>query len=208
MCGKLKCCLNFEEEQYAEALALFPNTRRKLETRAGTAFFQKMDILKGLMWYSYEDKPDVFIPIHRDDVAEIQQMNSRNELPESLDDYTEAVENDIMVDNLLDNEDLNRFDKPARKKKKRRKKSNNNRNNQAQNRNRSANDRNRRRDDSDRSRDNRNQNRPNKDGNPNRPKNQKGNYRGKRRDGGRNSKGNNNPNRNQRRSNNQNEKKD
>ncbi|NND63763.1 MAG: hypothetical protein HKN48_11300, partial [Flavobacteriaceae bacterium] len=53
-CGKLKCCLNYELDTYLEALEEFPRTDVKLLTEKGKANCQKIDIFKGLMWFSYE----------------------------------------------------------------------------------------------------------------------------------------------------------
>src|SRR5690554_6928897 len=43
-CGKLKCCLNYELDVYMEELKKFPDTKKKLKTKKGNAFFQKMEI--------------------------------------------------------------------------------------------------------------------------------------------------------------------
>ena len=52
-CGKLKCCLNYEYDTYIDALKSFPDNHINLKTKKGEAFYQKSDIFKGLMWYSY-----------------------------------------------------------------------------------------------------------------------------------------------------------
>ena len=55
-CGRLKCCLNFELDQYIEATDAFPKAKIiKLDTVNGFAYVRKTDILKKLMWFSYED---------------------------------------------------------------------------------------------------------------------------------------------------------
>ena len=41
-CGKLKCCLNYELENYMEALKEFPNTKILIETKKGKASVQKI----------------------------------------------------------------------------------------------------------------------------------------------------------------------
>ncbi len=110
-CGKLKCCLNFEHDNYKEELRKFPSTQKRLRTKSGEAFFQKMDILSGMMWYSYVDNPSLFIPVKREDVIKIQQLNEKGELPEVLDEYTEIVSEEIKFDNVIGQDDLTRFDK-------------------------------------------------------------------------------------------------
>ena len=49
-CGKLKCCLNYEYDTYVDALKSFPDNHINLKTKKGEAFYQKIDIFKGLMW--------------------------------------------------------------------------------------------------------------------------------------------------------------
>ena len=56
-CGKLKCCLNFELDQYKEAVAQFPPPSTKLMTRKGKAGHFKTDIFGGKMWFQYFDEP-------------------------------------------------------------------------------------------------------------------------------------------------------
>lgn len=126
-CGKLKCCLNYELDQYTEALEEFPNTNIKLETKKGRAFFQKMDIFKRKMWYSYEDDPMSFIELPLDRVKEVINANEKGNIPEDLYNYVEQVETIKAPDyeNVVGQDSLTRFDNKKRKKKKRR----NNRNN-------------------------------------------------------------------------------
>ncbi|MEO0405009.1 MAG: regulatory iron-sulfur-containing complex subunit RicT, partial [Bacteroidota bacterium] len=45
-CGKLKCCLNYELDQYVEAVKHFPKGNVKIQTELGTAFHFKTDIFK------------------------------------------------------------------------------------------------------------------------------------------------------------------
>ena len=133
-CGKLKCCLNFEVDQYQEALKEFPDSRKRLKTKEGEAYYLKMDVLKGMMWYSYADQFGSFVGLQKDKVKEIQMMNAKGELPESLEDFTEKiVETGPSFDDVIGQDDLTRFDNASRSKKKKSKR--NNRNNQGGNRN-------------------------------------------------------------------------
>jgi cell fate regulator YaaT (PSP1 superfamily) len=128
-CGKLKCCLNFEQEVYAEEAKLFPDTKKRLKTKKGEAFFRKMDILKGEMWYSYTEHPENFIKIQRDKVDEILQLNAKDVFPESLDAFGETHEEAVKFDQVVGQDDLSRFDNPQKKSNARnRKRGRNNRN--------------------------------------------------------------------------------
>ena len=86
-CGKLKCCLNYEYEAYTEALKEFPDSNIVLKFKNGDAMFQKNDVFKGIMWYSYAtDKSNIMaIPIAK--VKEIIELNKKGTLPEKLEDY-------------------------------------------------------------------------------------------------------------------------
>ncbi len=118
-CGKLKCCLNFENDNYKEELRKFPSNRPKLFTDAGTAYFQKMDILGGIMWYTYESNPSNFIPLKVDDVKNIQELNAKDKKPESLEYYADTtIEEAVKFDNVIGQDDLTRFDNKDKSKRK------------------------------------------------------------------------------------------
>jgi cell fate regulator YaaT (PSP1 superfamily) len=54
-CGRLKCCLNYELEQYMSALKHFPPIDTRLQTTAGTATVAKLDIFRDRVWLEYPD---------------------------------------------------------------------------------------------------------------------------------------------------------
>ena len=58
-----------------------------LKFKNGDAMFQKNDVFKGIMWYSYAtDKSNIMaIPIAK--VKEIIELNKKGTLPEKLEDY-------------------------------------------------------------------------------------------------------------------------
>lgn len=61
-CGRLKCCLNYELEQYMSVLRDFPRVDTEVETATGRGTIQKLDIFKRIVWIQYadgswEDKP-------------------------------------------------------------------------------------------------------------------------------------------------------
>ncbi len=128
-CGRLKCCLNYELDQYIEALQDFPDKAEKLQTEAGTAYLQKTDIFRRLMIYKYRDKPlYVKVPVER--VREILEMNARNEKPEDL---LIEVEMDLFDrDNTVGHISLETLEKKEKMKKRARRQKNRKR----QNRNR------------------------------------------------------------------------
>ena len=54
-CGRLKCCLNYELEQYMKALRDFPKVDTPIATAYGRGTIQKLDIFKDVVWIQYKD---------------------------------------------------------------------------------------------------------------------------------------------------------
>jgi len=113
-CGRLKCCLNYELETYLDALSEFPSTDRlQLKTEQGVAHLQKTDILKRMMWFSY-DRSSEWTAIHLDRVNEILALNAKNEKPESLIDLSfanDTIESLEPAADLISDHSLTRLDK-------------------------------------------------------------------------------------------------
>ncbi len=120
-CGKLKCCLNYELDVYTDALKEFPDTEKKLKTKKGTAFFQKMDVFKKLLWYSYDEDPFQFIELSLERVNQIVTENKKGNLPEELKDFSSALvkAKKPVFENVVGQDSLTRFDNKGGKKKKR-----------------------------------------------------------------------------------------
>ena len=127
-CGKLKCCLNFELDSYRSALKEFPKMETRLYTEKGTAMCQKIDIFKGLMWYSYKEEPMTWHKLNIAQVHEIIALNKAKKPVEALDEYSEddsQTSENISFDSGEGADSITRFDRP---KKKRRNNRNRNRN--------------------------------------------------------------------------------
>lgn len=54
-CGRLKCCLNYELEQYMATLERFPRVDTVLRTPTGEGRIKKIDIFKDVVWVVYPD---------------------------------------------------------------------------------------------------------------------------------------------------------
>ena len=123
-CGKLKCCLNYELDSYLDALKAFPDTNVKLKTKKGEASFQKMDIFKNLIWYSYDNvSGSDWVALHVKKVDQVLKENKRGVLPESLEDYTENISEAAtpQYDDVVGQDDLKRFDNQKSKKRRNKK---------------------------------------------------------------------------------------
>ncbi|MBQ9508961.1 MAG: hypothetical protein IJR53_06040 [Bacteroidales bacterium] len=96
MCGKLKCCLNFEQSTYIEESKGFPAPNVHLKTKKGKCFYNKIDIFKKIVWYSYADDNSKIFAIPLDKVNEIIKMNSEGKYPETLEEF--AIVNQAKVE--------------------------------------------------------------------------------------------------------------
>jgi hypothetical protein len=115
-CGKLKCCLNFELDCYVEAQRSFPQRDIPLEALDCTAYFQKMEVHKGIYWYSTDSHSSanlIALPVQR--VREIQALNKKGTKVERLKAINELRDSAPVSQDLLKNNSLTRFDTPAGK---------------------------------------------------------------------------------------------
>lgn len=110
-CGKLKCCLNFEVASYQDARSKLPRVNEPLEFEDGPAWLMKTDILRGLMYFSYDKSSlaDLY-PLSADRVREIQQMNRSGKHPDSLKVVPEPAGPQFV--SAVGDDSITRFDKP------------------------------------------------------------------------------------------------
>lgn len=117
MCAKLKCCLNYEVDNYIEASKKLPSREVVLQTIDGDHYLFKTDILAGLVTYSTDKRLAANLEtITGKRALEIIEMNKRGEKPDSLTGGDEPKEQSKQID-LLAGESLTRFDKTKKKKK-------------------------------------------------------------------------------------------
>lgn len=109
-CGKLKCCLNYENDCYLDALNQFPDNNIVLVTAKGEAIYQKTDVFKKVMWYSYVNDRSKILAINIDNVRKIIKMNEKGKQPEKLEDFAEVAESKMDYGNGQEQNDLHRFD--------------------------------------------------------------------------------------------------
>ena len=117
-CAKLKCCLNYEVDQYLEASKALPGREVSLQTTDGEYFLFKSDILTGMVTYSTDKRMAanlVTIPASR--AKEVIELNRNGEKPDQLLEGTNHEHKHKPID-LATQEDVSRFDKKKKKKKK------------------------------------------------------------------------------------------
>lgn len=124
MCAKLKCCLNYEIDNYIEAGKKLPPHDTVLQTQDNDYYLFKKDILSGLLTYSTGKRIAANLEtITAERAKEIIEMNKEGRKPLSLAEDTRQKMPEKPKD-LLDDADLTRFDSAKKKKKKKKQKNN------------------------------------------------------------------------------------
>ena len=119
-CSKLKCCLTYEYDVYADARRSMPRLREPLQAIDGEYFLVKSDILAHTMTFSTSKESMsnlVTIPVSR--VREILAVNRNGGKVESIlgEDYEPQVEEPTY---RTEEDSITRFDKAKKRKKKNR----------------------------------------------------------------------------------------
>jgi cell fate regulator YaaT (PSP1 superfamily) len=115
-CSKLKCCLIFELDSYIDAQRSFPPKDIPLEALDCSAWFFKMEVHKGIYWYSTDQHSSanlIALPVQR--VKEIQAANRKGIKVDKLKLVDESWETTPVSQDLLKNNSLTRFDPPENK---------------------------------------------------------------------------------------------
>lgn len=120
-CAKLKCCLNFEIDTYAEAQRQLPAKDIALETKDATFYYFKPDILARKVTYSSDKNiPANLVTIDASRAFEIIALNKQGIKVDSLDADPKSVSGKEYGD-IIGQDSLTRFDKSKKKKKKKKK---------------------------------------------------------------------------------------
>lgn len=115
MCAKLKCCMNYEVDNYMEAGRKLPPKDTVLQTKDCDYYLFKTDILAGLCSYSTDKNfPANLETISADRAREIIEMNREGIKPLSLTNDGQDRPQKESLD-LLEGTDLSRFDKSKKK---------------------------------------------------------------------------------------------
>ena len=113
-CGKLKCCLNYEVAAYQDAQSRIPKVVEPLEFEDGQAWLVKTDILREIMYFSYEKGSLANIyPLPASEVREIIMMNRNGVRPESLKGEPEITMPEFVT--AVGDDSISRFDEKRRK---------------------------------------------------------------------------------------------
>ena len=119
-CGKLKCCLNYETASYIDAQSRIPRVSNPLEFQDGLAYLMKTDILKEVMYFSYDQSSMANLyALDASQVREIIRMNRNGVKPDSLKSEPEASAPDFV--SAVGDDSITRFDEDRRKRRSNRK---------------------------------------------------------------------------------------
>src|SRR5574344_1660002 len=126
-CAKLKCCMNYEVDQYMESLKKLPSREITLHTLDNEYFFFKADVLSHMITYSTAKKflvGEQTISARR--AFEIIQMNRHGQKPDALIDSDANEKSEPVSSDLLSQDSINRFDSQNKRKPKNKKRKNGN----------------------------------------------------------------------------------
>lgn len=113
-CAKLKCCLNYEVDAYVEASRQLPPREIELQTKDGTYYFFKADILRNELTYSTDKHFAAnLVTISAKRAFAVIEMNKRGENPETLSVNGQEEKHSF---DLLEQENIDRFDNNVKKK--------------------------------------------------------------------------------------------
>ncbi len=118
-CGKLKCCINYEASVYVDAQAKMPKVTEPLHFEDGDAYLMKSDILKGMMWFSYDPKSMAnMIALSNKEVKDIIALNRKGlNAPSCMQNNLADKPSEFM--SAVGEESISRFDNDKKKKKNR-----------------------------------------------------------------------------------------
>ena len=115
-CGKLKCCINYEVPVYLDAQSRIPQVNAPLEFMDGQAWLVKVDVLKGIMWFSYEQgNASKVTPLTVEEVRRIKAANQKGSKPATM--LKDSDSGDIGFVSSIGDDSIDRFDKNKKNKK-------------------------------------------------------------------------------------------
>ncbi|MBR4351689.1 MAG: hypothetical protein IKQ01_01310 [Bacteroidales bacterium] len=123
-CSKLKCCINYEVSTYVDAQRQLPEVRGPIELEDGPAWLMKTDILRGILYFSYEQGSlSNLYPLPAERVREILAENRKGIKSASLQNSGPGVKQTEFISAVGD-DSITRFDEQKKRRNNNRKKNN------------------------------------------------------------------------------------
>ena len=114
-CSKLKCCINYEASTYVDAQRQLPEVRGPIELEDGPAWLMKTDILRGILYFSYEQGSlSNLHPLSAQRVREILAENRKGNKPASLQENGPGHRQTEFISAVGD-ESITRFDEQKKR---------------------------------------------------------------------------------------------
>lgn len=114
-CGKIKCCMNFEVNAYAEAQRSLPDREVVLETSSDSYYHFKTDHFQRQVTYStVRNAPVRLVTISAERAFEVISLNRRGERPEHLEETATEERRSSRSSDILADNSLTRFDRERR----------------------------------------------------------------------------------------------
>jgi cell fate regulator YaaT (PSP1 superfamily) len=123
-CSKLKCCINYEVSTYVDAQRQLPEVHGPIELEDGPAWLMKTDILRGILYFSYEQGSlSNLYPLSAERVREILAENRKGIKSASLQNSGPGVKQTEFISAVGD-DSITRFDEQKKRRNNNRKKNN------------------------------------------------------------------------------------
>ena len=120
-CSKLKCCINYEVSTYVDAQRQLPEVRGPIELEDGPAWLMKTDILRGILYFSYEQGSlSNLYPLSAERVREILAENRKGIKSASLQNSGPGVKQTEFISAVGD-DSITRFDEQKKRRNNRKK---------------------------------------------------------------------------------------
>jgi cell fate regulator YaaT (PSP1 superfamily) len=120
-CSKLKCCINYEVSTYVDAQKQLPEVRGPIELEDGPAWLMKTDILRGILYFSYEQGSlSNLYPLSAERVREILAENRKGIKSASLQNSGPGIKQTEFISAVGD-DSITRFDEQKKRRNNRKK---------------------------------------------------------------------------------------
>lgn len=116
-CGKLKCCLNFEVDVYADAKQKLPKLKGPLRLEGQDLYHVKNDLFRDYMWFSTEPRgAGQMVMLTLKQVHDVLALNAEGKEGAALTMFIKPKREERVValdyDHVIEEESITRFDKP------------------------------------------------------------------------------------------------
>ena len=77
-CGRLMCCLKYEEDAYSYLASITPRVGSTVKTESGVGTVTDANLVTGTLYVKLHDSETIPMKVHRDDVKKISGDKKQN----------------------------------------------------------------------------------------------------------------------------------